>query len=200
MRVVVFVDHQNVYMGARDVYGKHDPHFVFGQFSPWKLALRLRDKRRERELPAELEHVHVFRGRPRTSHVPARPAFDRQTQTWTQHPKITLHTAGLQYRHGEDPREKGIDVKLALELVLGAYKDEYDVAIVVSADTDLVPAVAAARAIGKTVEVAVWQPDDTREFSRPLKGADYRYFLTQQDFHMVADATDYTRNPRTRPR
>lgn len=38
-------------------------------------------------------------------------------------------------------REKGVDVKLAVDLVVGAVDDRYDTAIVVSSDTDLIPAI-----------------------------------------------------------
>ncbi|MBU2613314.1 NYN domain-containing protein [Patescibacteria group bacterium] len=38
-------------------------------------------------------------------------------------------------------REKGIDVKIATDLVAGALDDKYDAAILVSSDTDLVPMV-----------------------------------------------------------
>lgn len=38
-------------------------------------------------------------------------------------------------------REKGVDVKLAIDLVIGAVDNLYDTAIVISSDTDLIPAV-----------------------------------------------------------
>lgn len=38
-------------------------------------------------------------------------------------------------------REKGIDVKLATDLIVGAVDDKYDIAIVVSSDSDLIPAI-----------------------------------------------------------
>lgn len=41
----------------------------------------------------------------------------------------------------ERVREKGIDVKLATDLIVGAVDDKYDTAIVVSSDADLVPAI-----------------------------------------------------------
>ena len=41
----------------------------------------------------------------------------------------------------ERTREKGIDVKMATDLIVGALDDQYDVAIVVSSDADLVPAI-----------------------------------------------------------
>ncbi len=38
-------------------------------------------------------------------------------------------------------REKGVDVKLSLDLVIGAVDDLYDTAIVIFSDTDLIPAI-----------------------------------------------------------
>ncbi len=38
-------------------------------------------------------------------------------------------------------REKGIDVKIATDLIVGAMDNKYDTAILVSSDTDLIPAV-----------------------------------------------------------
>lgn len=38
-------------------------------------------------------------------------------------------------------REKGVDVKLSVDLVIGAVDNLYDVAIVISSDTDLIPAI-----------------------------------------------------------
>lgn len=38
-------------------------------------------------------------------------------------------------------REKGVDVKIAIDLVVGAVDDLYDTAIILSSDTDLIPAV-----------------------------------------------------------
>lgn len=49
-------------------------------------------------------------------------------------------------------REKGVDVQIAIDLVIGAVEDSYDVAIVVSSDTDLIPAIKYVRLKGKTVE------------------------------------------------
>jgi uncharacterized LabA/DUF88 family protein len=38
-------------------------------------------------------------------------------------------------------REKGIDVKLATDLIVGAVDDKYDTAIIISSDSDLIPAI-----------------------------------------------------------
>ncbi|MDD5725783.1 MAG: NYN domain-containing protein [Patescibacteria group bacterium] len=48
--------------------------------------------------------------------------------------------------------EKGVDVQLAVDLVVGAYEDYYDTAILISSDTDLVPAIRKVREMGKKIE------------------------------------------------
>ena len=49
-------------------------------------------------------------------------------------------------------REKGVDVNIAIDLVIGAVENKYDTAIIVSSDTDLIPAIKYIRSKGKTVE------------------------------------------------
>jgi len=48
--------------------------------------------------------------------------------------------------------EKGVDVKIAVDLLVSAYEDHYDTAILLSSDTDLIPAIRQVRALGKAVE------------------------------------------------
>ncbi len=49
-------------------------------------------------------------------------------------------------------REKGVDVQIAIDLVIGAIENIFDTAIVVSSDTDLIPAIKYIRSKGKKVE------------------------------------------------
>ena len=49
--------------------------------------------------------------------------------------------------------EKKVDVSIAVDLIRMAYRDEYDVAYLLSADADFVPAVRETRKLGKTVFV-----------------------------------------------
>lgn len=48
--------------------------------------------------------------------------------------------------------EKGVDVQIAVDMLIGAYGDLYDRAIVVSSDTDLIPAIKQVKTLGKDVE------------------------------------------------
>ena len=48
--------------------------------------------------------------------------------------------------------EKGVDVRLAVEMIRYARQDKYDIAYLLSSDTDLVPAVEEVRSFGKKVQ------------------------------------------------
>ena len=49
-------------------------------------------------------------------------------------------------------REKGVDVQIAIDLIVDAIEDRYDTAMVASSDTDLIPAIRYVRGKGKVVE------------------------------------------------
>ncbi|OGH74738.1 MAG: hypothetical protein A3F22_02280 [Candidatus Magasanikbacteria bacterium RIFCSPHIGHO2_12_FULL_41_16] len=53
---------------------------------------------------------------------------------------------------GEKVHEKGVDVQIATDMLIGAYENLYDVAIVVSSDTDLIPAIQKITHLEKKVE------------------------------------------------
>ena len=48
--------------------------------------------------------------------------------------------------------EKGVDVQLAVDLLVGAYENKYDTAVLISSDTDLLPAIQKVIDLKKTVE------------------------------------------------
>ncbi|MBX7187801.1 MAG: NYN domain-containing protein [Vicinamibacteria bacterium] len=54
--------------------------------------------------------------------------------------------------------EKAVDVMLSVDLVVGASRDEFDAAYILSADGDYTPAVAAVRGMGKRVFAASLPP------------------------------------------
>ena len=69
-------------------------------------------------------------------------------------------------------REKGIDVKLVTDLFVGAIDNKYDTAVVVSSDTDLVPAIDSVRnRLNRKVEYigfSIKNPDDPDDNTRPI--------------------------------
>lgn len=169
-RVAVFIDYQNAYMRAREVFvdPKVDP-FTFGQVYPRRLGLQLKLKGEEVDPTRTLEEVRVYRGEPDGRQSPvAQAACQRQVRYWKAQARVSVVTRPLRYlpvawdgrgRPTEwKAREKGIDVLVALDMAMGAVNDADDVAVLVSADTDLVPALEAVMEAGKRVEVASWWP------------------------------------------
>lgn len=64
-RVMVFIDYQNVYNGAREAFGSRgDPH-MFGQIHPLRLGLVLKGAGNG---PRELAGVRIYRGMPSNAH------------------------------------------------------------------------------------------------------------------------------------
>jgi len=64
--------------------------------------------------------------------------------------KLVLFLGRLE-KHGNYKIEKGVDVKLATDLISGAFNHEYDIAILVSNDSDFVPAINEVQILGKQV-------------------------------------------------
>ena len=95
-------------------------------------------------------------------------------------------------------QEKGVDVALAVDFVLMCAGREYDVGILFSGDTDLIPALKAVVALRPgelpACEVAAWIPPAGRPRSLAVRGVPLRrHLLDEADFWAVADSTDYTR-------
>lgn len=64
-------------------------------------------------------------------------------------------------------KEKGVDVKLATDLLLGACQEAYDQAFVVSSDSDLVPAIEGAQKLGKIVTYVGFKHQPVTRSSSP---------------------------------
>jgi uncharacterized LabA/DUF88 family protein len=52
----------------------------------------------------------------------------------------------------DEYHEKGVDVQIATDILIGAYENLYDAAVLVSSDTDLIPALAKVRSMKKKIE------------------------------------------------
>ncbi|MBI5152864.1 MAG: NYN domain-containing protein [Parcubacteria group bacterium] len=83
-----------------------------------------------------------------------------------------LKKIGIEKIHTERMREKGIDVKIATDLLVGAFDDKYDTAILVSSDSDLVPAIDWVRnRMKKKVEYigfSIPNMEDPKKATKPL--------------------------------
>jgi hypothetical protein len=201
-RVVVFLDWQNVYRGAREAFCGHGaPHWE-GQVHPLALGeLIAADSPYDRRL----HQVRVYRGQPDATHDPRGYAANtRQVAAWRQSPLVHVTTRVLRYpygwpdshRAGEKPQEKGIDVAPAIDFVIMAVTRRFEVGVLMSTDTDLKPALEAVAQLtptqGTRAEVAAWS--SPAGYSRRLSigsGRLYCHWLGHDAYHRIADATNY---------
>lgn len=170
-RVQIFIDGANFYLLALQKAGIRDAEFGFDAFASFLAA--------GREITPHGKRYYIGTVREQLGDLKSKKAMSRQTSLFTTLTKTGWHvgTSKLRKRvetipvdgrvaerrvleqHGiasityERFREKGIDVKMATDLIVGAVDDQYTTAIVVSSDADLVPAIDWIRnRLGKKVE------------------------------------------------
>lgn len=194
-RIAVFVDLQNAYHCARDAFcGGLSAPSRFGNFSPIRMAELLAGKGDD---PREVVFVGVYVGAPdpRVDSQGAR-AQSRRVAAWQRASElVTVKSRGLRYPPGRplsEAEEKGVDVQLAIDAMVMGVRDEYNVAMLVTTDTDLLPVVEGLLALkainGKPdVEVIGW-----KGLSRGLvvPGVPMRW-IGDRDFVTIRDDHDY---------
>jgi len=67
-----------------------------------------------------------------------------------------------------DEKAKGVDIRLTTDLLVGAYRDIYDVAVLITGDGDYVPLVEEVKGLGKLVYVAFIKDKPTAGLSSEL--------------------------------
>lgn len=144
-RVAVLIDGSNFYYKLRSLEIKNKRSFDFRGFTNW-LA-------RGREVVSLRYYVGVVRAK--EGDARGQQLRRRQQQLFSH---LALPSQDVEIRRGylmENDgtyHEKGVDVQLAIDLVIGAYEDACTTFILVSSDTDLIPAIRKVRALGKHVE------------------------------------------------
>jgi len=195
-KLVLFVDAQNMYRGARRAFFPNSASHIDGQFNPVQLG-QLIASRPVGGTTRVLHQVRVYTGRPGANKDSKGYAANRkQCASWKNWGAKVI-ARPLRYPHDwpkSKPQQKGIDVALAIDFIALAIDGEYDVGVIASADTDLRPALEFVhrRYQGtRQVEVAAWRSRLT--YARlSISGADiWCHWLRQADYDRVADLTDY---------
>lgn len=178
LRAAVVIDYQNIHLTAHDLFSageaKHETLIHPLHFANALLAER-NARQREGYPHAELQRVLVYRGQPSSEHEPAQYGrTDAQRAAWqASDPRVQVHYRPLRYvirESGnystltgraapviEKVQEKGIDVLCALAMVEQARKDDIDLVILASHDTDLEPSLDATLDLhAASVETCQW--------------------------------------------
>ncbi|MEK9675518.1 MAG: NYN domain-containing protein [Chloroflexota bacterium] len=151
-RVMVFIDGSNLYHVLSQGCGRHDLQFD-------KFSYKLANGR-------SLQRTYYYNIRQESE---TNPTVGTEQQKFldslydTPYVEVRL---GIWKQRGDVMVEKGVDVMLATDLVVHAYKDHYDTAIVVSGDADFYPALQAVKDVGKHIEVAAFDMNMSSESAR----------------------------------
>jgi len=144
-RVIIFLDGSNFYHRLRDpeLSFKQLLDFNYKKFAEWLSC--------GRSIVGCIYYVGLVRkekGNPKSEELVRNQQklfANLKNQRWE------IKT-GFMMAHDKDYKEKGVDVKLAVDILDMAYQDKYDTAIVVSSDTDLIPGIIRAKELGKKIE------------------------------------------------
>ncbi len=198
---MLFIDYQNAYRWARRVFDfGDDAPSRMGQFDPIKLADLLEAKGRGR---FSVNQIRIYRGMPsqRYDHL-GYAAAQRQIHNWKSNEKVKVFTRPLRYPKNwdldatnEKPKEKGIDVALAVDFVALAFKKQYELGLIFSADTDLRPALEYVNSdeVKPRAEVVAWRGGGSSYRLSTSTNFPFCNWVTKEDFDRIYDWTLYTK-------
>jgi len=174
-RVAIFIDGSNLYHGLRSNFGRHNLNFA-------EFATKLCGSRR-------LFRTYYYNVLQDPAH---RPDGYREQQEFLDNlrktPYLEVRLGGTKMTQGVTV-EKGIDIMLATDLLYFAWNDFYDVAVLVSGDSDFAYALQAVKNMGKHVEVAYFEGGASKDL---LNVADNRYLLNRSFFSGLWTHRRYT--------
>jgi uncharacterized LabA/DUF88 family protein len=149
-----------------------------------------------------IAEVRMYAGRPSSKDSKTYAAHMRQANAWAKE-GVAVITRPLRYPHdwpSRPPVQKGIDVELAVDLIRGYVMDEFDVGIVASTDTDLLPAIESIWRFDRKrgydpVEVCAWKAEGFAKQLRLEGQTLWCHQLARSDYERVADRNDYNVRP-----
>lgn len=178
--VVLYVDYENLRYSASHAFGSE-----ITEVNPVLLG-ELIVSRRERA--SVLTEVRVYRGEPsfELDQVRAIRQFEWASRM-AKDSRFVFVTRPMKYLGGR-PREKGIDVALALDLVLHSISSPEAAAVVVSRDSDFQPALEAFIRISTaadSLEVASFE--GLSRLHGPIRHHPWCHVLSREDFEAIRD-------------
>jgi uncharacterized LabA/DUF88 family protein len=164
-KVAVFIDGSNLYHALQNNFKRHDLNFA--EFSHKLCGTR------------QLSRVYYYNVLQDPNHWP--DAYREQQEfldSLRKTPYLEVRLGTTKLSQGV-PVEKGIDIMLATDLLRFAWNGLYDVAVLVSGDSDFAYVLQAAKDIGRHVEVAYFERSISKDL---LNVADYSHILNRTFF------------------
>ena len=145
-RVAVYIDGSNLYYKLKELDIKNITYFEYGKLAEW-LA------REDGSVVAKRYYIGAVRAKGGDKKAVRMP--ENQVRLFNH---LRSKSAGFSVQRGYLMKndgvyhEKGVDVKIAVDLLVGAYENLYDTAVLISSDTDLIPAIEKVKQRGKDIE------------------------------------------------
>jgi uncharacterized LabA/DUF88 family protein len=159
-RVAIFIDGSNLYHALRSNFGRYDLNFA-------EFANRLCDNR----FLFRTYYYNILQSSSgRTDGIREQQDF---LSALRETPYLEVRLGGTKLSQGVAV-EKGVDVMLATDLLHFAWNGLYDVAVLVSGDSDYAYALQAVKNMGKHVEVEYFENNISKDL---LDIADKRHLL-----------------------
>ena len=144
-RLMIYIDGNNLYHSLKDHFGRANLDFE-------KFCDKLASERR-------LIRTYYYNAPKDQAKEPGKYADQQRFFEYLKGLEyVEMRLGRLVYRGWPDvaPYEKGIDVSLATNMLVHAFRDNYDTVILVSGDTDFADALLAVKELGKHVEVVLF--------------------------------------------
>ena len=202
MNTIVLLDGQNLFYGAKRAWPSPHPAlpspYEWPSYDVEKLAHALTAKTDGRVL----SEIRFYTGVPNPNGGPAQRFWYDFWANKLRH----LQRRGVYTYRGKinaGRQEKGVDVSLALDLVKATYEERYDVAIIVSQDTDFAPAVELARQVGtgqgrKLYFASAFPLGPGTTYTRGIPGTTW-IPIDQTTYDACLDPRDYRPHPPRSP-
>ncbi len=196
-RAIVFVDGQNLFHAAREAFGYRYPNYHVPRLARALCSSKV----------WLLTRTVFYTGIPHPSDDPFWHGFWVNKLRAMARPGVEVHSRVLRYRNqtvrlpdGSEHtflagEEKGIDVRIAIDVIRMAHRREYDVAIIVSQDQDLSEAAEEIRVIARQqqrwIKVASAFPaSPTRRNRRGIDKTDW-IPIDRETYDACIDRRDY---------
>lgn len=196
-RAIAFFDGQNLYRHAKDAFGHHHPNY-----DPKKLFDAVcADK-------SWVNHgVRFYTGTPMRAHSPMWHGYWANRLLSMRRAGIIVESRPLRYRAHDVtladgtvetkqvPQEKGIDLRLGLDVVRLARVRQLDVAVIFSQDQDLAEVVSEVKEIARDTNrwikvVSAYPTGPTATAQRGINDAEW-YPMDQAFYDACLDLRDY---------
>lgn len=178
-KVGIFIDGSNFYHGASRLLSNHSASSVQVPLKyDYNGLIQLLAS--GRTVTEKTYYVGLVRRDPKRTDAKVEQMVRNQQRLFALLESAQIHVEqGHLMRYPSNSfHEKGVDVRLAIDLVEGAYENRYDVAILLSSDTDMIPALQRVKKYGKKVEYVGFADRPSFGLQR---NADLTKLLTKQE-------------------